>query len=138
LPSLPHDDDYELFQEFKKLNKEAAKFYKCSNGHLYTIGNCTEPAVTGKCPTCGGRDHQRNSSHLCPGHRPRRNAIAAATIPAVEGQVMEGEEDDIAVRSTFCIKDNLINSLGGVTNIGPPPNPRENPDYLLKLNLLNR
>jgi len=62
LPSLPHDDDYELFQEFKKLNKEAAKFYKCSNGHLYTIGNCTEPAVTGKCPTCGdiigGTNHQ--------------------------------------------------------------------------------
>ena len=53
---------YELFQEFKKLNKEVTKFYKCSNGHLYTIGDCTKPAVTGKCPTCGdtigGADHQ--------------------------------------------------------------------------------
>ena len=62
LPSLPHDDDYELFQEFKKLNKEVTKFYKCSNGHLYTIGDCTKPAVTGKCPTCGdtigGAGHQ--------------------------------------------------------------------------------
>lgn len=92
-----------------------------------------------RCPTCGGRDHQRNSSHLCPQRKLRRNAIAAAAIPAVEGQVVvEGEEDDIPVRSTFCIKDNLINSLGGVTNIGPPPNPRLNPDYMPKLKLLNR
>ena len=53
LPSLPHDDDFELFQEYKKLNTEKAKFYKCSNGHLYLIGDCTQPAYAGKCPTCG-------------------------------------------------------------------------------------
>ena len=90
-----------------------------------------------RCPSCGGRDHQRNSSHLCPNYQPRRSVIAATTIPAVEGQIV-GEEDDIPVRSTICIKDNLINSLGGVAAIGPPPNPIDNPDYLLKLNLLNR
>ena len=27
--------------------------YECSCGYLYTIGNCTKPAVIGKCPKCG-------------------------------------------------------------------------------------
>ena len=92
-----------------------------------------------RCPSCGGRDHQRNSNQKCPNHQPRRSVIAATTIPAVEGQIVVGEDDDIRpVRSTMCIKDNLINSLGGVAAIGPHPNPIDNPDYLPKLNLLNR
>jgi len=68
LPSLPHDDDYEVFENFKKINKETLKFFECANGHLYAIGNCTQPAVTSKCPTCsntiGGTNHQ-----LAPGNK---------------------------------------------------------------------
>lgn len=43
LPSMPHDDDYEAFQNFNSTKKEALKFYECPNGHVYSIGDCTKP-----------------------------------------------------------------------------------------------
>ena len=61
LPSLPHDDDFEVLQNFKQVNKEPLKFFECKNGHLYSIGDCTKPATTSTCPTCkdtiGGSGH---------------------------------------------------------------------------------
>ena len=48
LPSIPHDDDYEAFHDFNSTNKEGkVKFYRCPNGHIYSIGDCTAPAVVG-------------------------------------------------------------------------------------------
>lgn len=52
LPSIPHDEDFEILQIYKNINKEASKFYTCKNGHYYAIGDCTRPAFTGLCPTC--------------------------------------------------------------------------------------
>jgi len=30
-------------------------WYKCRNGHLYTVGNCTYPMEIARCPTCGSK-----------------------------------------------------------------------------------
>ena len=64
LPSIPHDDDFEAFQAFSNNPKEAIKWYCCSNGHLYTVGECFQPMEHRKCPTCndliGGIDHKLN------------------------------------------------------------------------------
>jgi hypothetical protein len=49
LPAMPHDDDFEVFQV---ASKDPVKFYKCPNGHYYSIGDCTKPASVGLCPTC--------------------------------------------------------------------------------------
>ena len=51
LPSMPHDDDYEAFDTFRKLNS-GLKFYSCRNDHMYAIGECQRPTMTSKCPTC--------------------------------------------------------------------------------------
>ncbi|CAF0865868.1 unnamed protein product [Brachionus calyciflorus] len=53
LPSIPHDDDYEAYKAFANNGKETIAWYHCSDGHLYTIGDCTKPATVSKCPTCG-------------------------------------------------------------------------------------
>jgi hypothetical protein len=62
LPSLPHDEDYEIFNEYRKLEKDPFEFYQCSKGHIYTIGDCKKPATVGVCPTCkepiGGTNHE--------------------------------------------------------------------------------
>ncbi len=55
LPSIPHDDDYEIYKQFKQINNENLKFYQCKNGHYYGIGECTKPATNATCPTCGDR-----------------------------------------------------------------------------------
>ena len=52
LPSVPHDDDYEVYQNFNKINNENLKFYQCKNGHFYTIGECRKAATTSVCMTC--------------------------------------------------------------------------------------
>jgi hypothetical protein len=70
LPSMPHDDDYEVaqffennyrqFSEEKKLNSQAMKRYACKNGHIYYIGECTKPAQSSKCQCgepIGGNNH---------------------------------------------------------------------------------
>jgi hypothetical protein len=68
LPSMPHDDDYEAFQAYKNTTKDPFKYYSCSNGHFYTIGDCTRPNAVSKCPTCkeeiGGSNHV-----LAPGNK---------------------------------------------------------------------
>lgn len=48
LPSIAHDDDFEVFKNFNTLHSKesAAKFFQCPNGHLYSIGDCTRPAFT--------------------------------------------------------------------------------------------
>ena len=65
LPSMPHDDDFEVFQV---ASKDPVKFYKCPNGHYYSIGNCTKPATVSTCPTCksqiGGLGHQLSAGNL--------------------------------------------------------------------------
>ena len=48
-PSMPHDEDFEVFQV---ASKDPVKFYKCPNGHYYSIGDCTKPATVSVCPTC--------------------------------------------------------------------------------------
>jgi hypothetical protein len=55
LPSMPHDEDFEVILKVKEISRhpdQASKFYKCQNGHIYTIGDCTRPATTSTCPTC--------------------------------------------------------------------------------------
>jgi hypothetical protein len=50
LPSLPHDDDFEIYQMLSKESKDG--FYQCENGHFYTVGNCKKPVVNSVCHTC--------------------------------------------------------------------------------------
>ncbi len=73
LPAMPHDDDFEVFNQFKQTNTESLKFYECSKGHIYSIGECKKPAMTAKCPTCqetiGGAGYKlaegnKEASHL--------------------------------------------------------------------------
>lgn len=55
LPSMPHDQDFELLQVFKNLtarNGENLGYKTCKNGHIYTIGECQQPVVSSICPTC--------------------------------------------------------------------------------------
>ena len=47
LPSLPHDDDFEIYQ---MLNKEGT--YQCENGHFYTVDGCARPVMNSVCHTC--------------------------------------------------------------------------------------
>ena len=65
LPSMPHDEDFEVFQV---ASKDPVKFYKCPNGHYYSIGDCTKPATVSVCPTCksqiGGQGHQLSAGNL--------------------------------------------------------------------------
>ena len=48
LPTMPHDETVEA----RNAVKDATRWYKCSNGHTYAIGNCGQPNETGRCPTC--------------------------------------------------------------------------------------
>lgn len=52
LPSMPYDDDFEVLNDFKKVNAESLKFFECKNGHFYSVGECTKPVVQARCPTC--------------------------------------------------------------------------------------
>jgi hypothetical protein len=52
LPSMPHDDDLEIFETMKKINSENLKYYKCKNGHTYGVGECHQPTIVTRCPTC--------------------------------------------------------------------------------------
>ena len=52
LPSIPHDEDFEILQQLKT---EGTITYTCPKGHFYTIGNCQKPATVGKCPTCNSK-----------------------------------------------------------------------------------
>ena len=67
LPTMPHDEDFEAFQAYKNTTTDAFKFYRCPNGHMYSIGNCTRPATTSTCPTCkaqiGGVDHKPSAGN---------------------------------------------------------------------------
>jgi hypothetical protein len=51
---MPDVDDYDAYQVFKSevLKVEKVKFYLWPSGHMYTIGDCTKPAMTAVCPTC--------------------------------------------------------------------------------------
>lgn len=62
LPSVPHDDDFEIFQ---MLDNDGT--YQCENGHLYTIGDCKKPATNSVCHTCkrpiGGTGYALNQGN---------------------------------------------------------------------------
>lgn len=67
LPSIPHDDDFEAYQAFANNPRERIAWYRCPNGHLYTIGECTKPDQVAICPTCrsqiGGANHILNQGN---------------------------------------------------------------------------
>ncbi len=52
LPTMPHDERLEI-QEACRRTEGALKWYKCSKGHLYAIGECTQPVELGTCNECG-------------------------------------------------------------------------------------
>ena len=52
VPGLPHDEDVEVFEAFKKANPRL-KFYMCPNGHYYAVGECTRPVTIVRCHSCG-------------------------------------------------------------------------------------
>uniref|UniRef100_A0A8C4X149 RING-type domain-containing protein n=1 Tax=Eptatretus burgeri TaxID=7764 RepID=A0A8C4X149_EPTBU len=54
LPTMP-DDPKIIPWDWTLQNKarDIITRYICQNGHLYTIGDCGNPAVTSKCPECG-------------------------------------------------------------------------------------
>ena len=76
LPAMPHDDDFEVFKDFKNIKPIQMKYkggnitedlgklkaYQCRNGHVYTIGECTKAMEKSICPTCkaeiGGEQHR--------------------------------------------------------------------------------
>ena len=49
LPSMPENELAAILGAID----ENLGVYKCPNGHLYTIGNCTRPNQSAKCPDCG-------------------------------------------------------------------------------------
>ena len=49
LPSIPHDEDFEILQ---KLKSEGTIPYTCPKGHFYTINGCQKAVMAAKCPTC--------------------------------------------------------------------------------------
>ena len=64
LPGMPLDDSVELLQGTRDLG-----WYRCPNGHRYTVGNCTWPMEESVCtsPGCGavigGRNHQPSAGN---------------------------------------------------------------------------
>jgi len=63
LPSMPEDE----WNEVLKSMNENVGVYECPNGHKYTIGNCTRPSQSAKCPECkapiGGGSHTLSSGN---------------------------------------------------------------------------
>ncbi|KAL5009497.1 hypothetical protein ScPMuIL_011802, partial [Solemya velum] len=58
LPTMPQDDLDEVKEVFLAARElpgadENPVFYRCPNGHPYSIGNCGRPAVVGVCAECG-------------------------------------------------------------------------------------
>ena len=49
LPTMPHDDTFEARQAVR----DASRWYTCSKGHIYAIGDCGQPMQQAKCDTCG-------------------------------------------------------------------------------------
>jgi len=49
LPSIPHDDDFEILKQLRSQNNIT---YTCKNGHYYIIASCQKPVEIGTCPTC--------------------------------------------------------------------------------------
>ncbi len=50
LPTMPQDDTAEA-----TAGMEGVKWYECSRGHIYAIGDCGRPTGEASCPDCGGK-----------------------------------------------------------------------------------
>ncbi|KAI8484072.1 hypothetical protein Bbelb_381900 [Branchiostoma belcheri] len=83
LPTMPDDPLPELK---KALANQEVGWYQCPKGHHYIIGDCTRPAVVGKCHCgagIGGTGHT-----LLTGNRPGRDDDATST-----GHIMGAARD---------------------------------------------
>lgn len=62
LPCMPEDAYFTTPHLFRKDQNQQNSMYRCPNGHLYSIGDCTRPYVTSHCPECkaviGGASHK--------------------------------------------------------------------------------
>nr|XP_039250627.1 E3 ubiquitin-protein ligase rnf213-alpha-like [Styela clava] len=62
LPGMPEDLFFATPANYRLTDKQNSSMYRCPNGHLYSIGNCTRPTHTAQCPTCkktiGGTNHR--------------------------------------------------------------------------------
>lgn len=62
LPTLPQDELFEVKRALDDGNfGHRMTMYKCSNGHIYSVGECGKPMQMSRCPQCGeeigGNDH---------------------------------------------------------------------------------
>lgn len=60
-------EEHQMILNVMSLNDRFGRWYKCSNGHIYAIGDCGRAMETSKCPECneiiGGRHHGLVSSN---------------------------------------------------------------------------
>ncbi|RNA31081.1 E3 ubiquitin-ligase RNF213-like [Brachionus plicatilis] len=106
LPSIPHDDDFEAYQTFLNNGKENVAWFRCPNGHLYTIGECTQPMQDSICPTCkaqiGGTQHR-----LIPGNTKVENI----TEKKSQGYSLDPNDDKQSIRNMGQLNTILIRLL---------------------------
>lgn len=63
LPTLPQNELFEVKRALDEGNfGNHMTMYKCSNGHIYSVGECGRPMQTARCAQCreeiGGQDHK--------------------------------------------------------------------------------
>ncbi|XP_019643756.1 PREDICTED: E3 ubiquitin-protein ligase rnf213-alpha-like [Branchiostoma belcheri] len=136
LPTMPDDPLPELK---KALANQEVGWYQCPNDHHYIIGDCTRPAVVGKCHCgagIGGTGHT-----LLTGNRPGRQDDATST-GHIMGDALDRPVDPIPERqlstfSTVIIRLVLHAAMlcGANKNLQPftnfvRPLPTDIPDFL--------
>ena len=61
-PELESISSEEKQMILKAMNTKAGSWYRCKNGHLYSISECGGAMEESRCPTCnasiGGRNHR--------------------------------------------------------------------------------
>ena len=53
LPTMPQDETMEVISALRGRQDGVTRWYTCSKGHKYGIGDCGQPVGRSKCPDCG-------------------------------------------------------------------------------------
>ena len=53
MPTMPQDETLEVTKAVSGGEHGVTRWYTCSRGHKYGIGNCGQPVGRGQCPDCG-------------------------------------------------------------------------------------
>lgn len=55
LPTMPENRFFLMPPDYRLENQQQNSMYTCPKGHLYSIGNCTQPAQLAKCTVCNSQ-----------------------------------------------------------------------------------